>query len=114
MHNPTLYFVTMLREALVAAGVANVSAGLSGGLGVAGSLSKTAASDRAGGRTQVAGLVTATVTLVALARRELGAAEGGRYVAAQLLGAVAANCTKNPDVQFGDLTALVAEKVKLK
>jgi MFS superfamily sulfate permease-like transporter len=51
---------------LVAAGVSNVAAGLSGGLGVAGSLSKTAASDRAGGRTQVAGLVTALITVVAL------------------------------------------------
>ncbi len=51
---------------LVAAGVSNVAAGLSGGLGVAGSLSKTAASDRAGGRSQVAGLVTALITVVAL------------------------------------------------
>jgi MFS superfamily sulfate permease-like transporter len=51
---------------LVAAGVSNVAAGLSGGLGVAGSLSKTAASDRAGGRTQVAGLVTALITVVSL------------------------------------------------
>ena len=33
---------------------------------------------------------------------------------AQLLGIVAANCTKNPDVLFADLTALVAEKLKLK
>jgi high affinity sulfate transporter 1 len=50
----------------VAAGVSNVAAGLSGGLGVAGSLSKTAASDRAGGRTQVAGLVTALLVVLTL------------------------------------------------
>ncbi len=39
------------------------------------------------------------VTLVALARRELGAAEGGRYVAAQLLGAVAGVALA--DLMFG-------------
>jgi sulfate permease, SulP family len=50
----------------VAAGVSNIAAGLSGGLGVAGSLSKTAASDRAGGRTQVTGLITAVVVVLAL------------------------------------------------
>ncbi len=50
----------------VAAGASNIAAGLSGGLGVAGSLSKTAASDRAGGRTQVAGLVTAGIVVLTL------------------------------------------------
>jgi sulfate permease, SulP family len=59
------YHVASDRE-FVAAGVANLAAGLSGGMGVAGSLSKTAASDRAGGRTQVTGLVTAAVVVVAL------------------------------------------------
>ncbi len=49
-----------------AAGISNIAAGLSGGLGVAGSLSKTAAADRAGGRSQVAGLVTALVTVLTL------------------------------------------------
>jgi glycerol uptake facilitator-like aquaporin len=39
------------------------------------------------------------VTLVALARRELGPAEGGRYVAAQLLGAVAGVALA--DLMFG-------------
>src|SRR3954464_9499254 len=39
------------------------------------------------------------VTLVALARRELGAAEGGRYVAAQLLGALAGAALGN--LMFG-------------
>jgi high affinity sulfate transporter 1 len=50
----------------VAAGASNIAAGLSGGLGVAGSLSKTAASDRAGGRTQVSGLVTAAFVVLTL------------------------------------------------
>jgi SulP family sulfate permease len=56
-------------QELLGAGVANVAAGLSGGLAVAGSLSKTAAAERAGGRTQVTGLIAATlvgVVLVAL------------------------------------------------
>ena len=39
------------------------------------------------------------VTLVALVRRELGLAEGGRYVAAQLLGAVAGAALA--DLMFG-------------
>jgi SulP family sulfate permease len=50
----------------VAAGVSNLAAGLSGGLGVAGSLSKTAAADRAGARSQVAGLVTAALVVLTL------------------------------------------------
>ena len=53
-------------------GAANVAAGFSGGLGVAGSLSKTAASRRSGGQTQVTGLVTAlTVLLVIVLAAEL-------------------------------------------
>ncbi len=35
-------------------------------------------------------------------------------VRGQLMGAVAANCAKNPDITFVDLTGLIAEKVKLK
>ncbi len=53
-------------QELLGSGVANVAAGLSGGLGVAGSLSKTAASRRAGGKTQVTGLTAAAVTLLVL------------------------------------------------
>ena len=53
-------------QELVAAGAANVGAGLSGGLGVAGSLSKTAAVARAGGSTQVVGLATALIVVVVL------------------------------------------------
>ena len=41
-------------------------AGISGGLGVAGSLSKTAASPRSGGQTQVTGLTTAVIVLLVL------------------------------------------------
>ena len=46
-------------QELLGAGAANVAAGLSGGLSVAGSLSKTAAGERAGGHTQVTGLLAA-------------------------------------------------------
>ncbi|MCU0265076.1 MAG: SulP family inorganic anion transporter [Actinomycetia bacterium] len=53
-------------QELVAAGAANLGAGLSGGLGVAGSLSKTAAVERSGGGSQVAGLATAVIVVVAL------------------------------------------------
>ena len=51
-------------QELVASGVANVACGLFGGLGVAGSLSKTAAVSDARGRTQVAGLAAAALALV--------------------------------------------------
>lgn len=51
---------------LVAFGAANVCAGLSSGMVVGASLSKTAAVDRAGGRTQVANLAAATVVVAAL------------------------------------------------
>jgi MFS superfamily sulfate permease-like transporter len=53
-------------QELVGSGAANIAAGISGGLGVAGSLSKTAASRRSGGQTQVTGLVTAIIVLVVL------------------------------------------------
>ncbi len=54
-------------QELVATGVANLGSGLFGGLGVAGSLSKTAANVRAGGRTQVTGLVAASIALAVIA-----------------------------------------------
>ncbi len=53
-------------QEFVGAGAANVGAGLFGGLGVAGSLSKTAASRRAGGNTQMTGIFGAALTLVVL------------------------------------------------
>lgn len=52
---------------LVAAGAANLASGLFGGLGVAGSLSKTAAAAEARGRTQMMGLVTAVVAVLVIA-----------------------------------------------
>ncbi len=51
-------------QELLASGVANVACGLFGGLGVAGSLSKTAAVSDARGRTQMAGLAAAGLALV--------------------------------------------------
>jgi sulfate permease, SulP family len=53
-------------QELLATGAANVASGLLGGIAVAGSLSKTATAVRAHGRTQVAGLATAAVTLLAI------------------------------------------------
>ena len=53
-------------QELVATGVANLGSGLFGGLGVAGSLSKTAANVRAQGRTQVAGLAAAAIALAVI------------------------------------------------
>lgn len=53
-------------QELIGSGAANIAAGLTGGLGVAGSLSKTAASHRSGGRTQVAGLSAAVMALLVL------------------------------------------------
>jgi len=52
---------------LVATGGANLASGLFGGLGVAGSLSKTAAAATAGGRTQATGVTTALLALVVIA-----------------------------------------------
>ena len=52
---------------LLAFGASNLGSGLFGGFGVAGSLSKTAACDRSGGRTQVTGLVTAVLALTTIA-----------------------------------------------
>ncbi len=59
------YRVETERE-LVGMGAANIAAGLSGGLAVAGSLSKTAAVERAGGSSQVAGLTAAGLTVAVL------------------------------------------------
>ena len=53
-------------QELLAVGVGNISSGIFGGFGVAGSLSKTATVDRAGGRTQVAGLTTAFLALATI------------------------------------------------
>ena len=53
-------------QELVGSGAANIAAGLSAGLGVAGSLSKTAASRRSGGQTQVTGLMSAIIVLLVL------------------------------------------------
>jgi sulfate permease, SulP family len=54
-------------QELRATGAANVASGLFGGLGVAGSLSKTAAVSDARGRTQIAGLAAAALALVVIA-----------------------------------------------
>jgi len=54
-------------QELRATGVANVASGLFGGIGVAGSLSKTAAVSEARGRTQVAGLAAAALALFVIA-----------------------------------------------
>jgi SulP family sulfate permease len=53
-------------QEFVATGGANVAAGLSGGLGVAGSLSKTAASIRAGSTSQITGVMAALLVVVVL------------------------------------------------
>lgn len=52
---------------LVGMGAANVAAGLSGGMGVAGSLSKTAAGARAGATSQISSVATALVLVVVIA-----------------------------------------------
>ena len=54
-------------QELLATGAANLAAGVSGGMGVAGSLSKTAASRRSGGVTQLTGVSAALIVLVVLA-----------------------------------------------
>jgi MFS superfamily sulfate permease-like transporter len=54
-------------QELMAGGVGCLGSGLFGGLAVAGSLSKTAASDRTGGKTQVAGLTAAVLSLAVIA-----------------------------------------------
>lgn len=59
------YRVETERE-LVGMGAANVGAGLTGGLGVAGSLSKTASAQQSGGTSQVTGLTAAALVVVVL------------------------------------------------
>jgi high affinity sulfate transporter 1 len=54
-------------QELLATGASNIAAGISGGMGVAGSLSKTAASRRAGGVTQLTGVTAAVLVIIALA-----------------------------------------------
>lgn len=53
-------------QELVATGAANLGSGISGGMGVAGSLSKTAAAERAGAHTQITGVGAALIVTVAL------------------------------------------------
>jgi sulfate permease, SulP family len=53
-------------QELVANGAANIGSGVFGGLGVAGSLSKTAAVDRAGGTSQVCSLGGAALAIAAI------------------------------------------------
>jgi sulfate permease, SulP family len=53
-------------QELLASGVANMACGLFGGLGVAGSLSKTAAASDARGRSQLTGVVAAALSLVVI------------------------------------------------
>lgn len=59
------YRVETERE-LIGMGGANIASGLSGGLAVAGSLSKTAAAAQAGGRSQITGMTSAGITLIVL------------------------------------------------
>jgi SulP family sulfate permease len=54
-------------QELRATGVANLASGMFGGIGVAGSLSKTAAVSGARGRTQIAGLTAAALAVVVIA-----------------------------------------------
>lgn len=53
-------------QELLASGASNVACGLFGGIGVAGSLSKTAAASEARGRTQMAGVAAAVLALVVI------------------------------------------------
>jgi SulP family sulfate permease len=59
------YRVETERE-LVGMGASNVAAGLSGGLAVAGSLSKTAAAAQGGSRSQVSGMTAAGIVVIVL------------------------------------------------
>lgn len=53
-------------QELVATGAANIGSSVLGGMGVAGSLSKTAAAERAGSKTQVTGIAAAAIVVLAL------------------------------------------------
>jgi high affinity sulfate transporter 1 len=61
------YRVETERE-LIGVGASNIAAGLSSGMTVAGSLSKTATADRAGATSQVTGLVSALLVVIVLLR----------------------------------------------
>jgi high affinity sulfate transporter 1 len=61
------YRVETERE-LIGVGASNIAAGLSSGMAVAGSLSKTATADRAGATSQVTGLVSAVLVVIVLLR----------------------------------------------
>ena len=53
-------------QEFLAAGTANIASGVSGGMGVAGSLSKTAAGIRSGAHTQMTGLIAAIIVVFVL------------------------------------------------
>ena len=53
-------------QELIATGAANLGSGVFGGMGVAGSLSKTAAAERAGSKTQITGVAAAAIVLLAV------------------------------------------------
>lgn len=59
------YRVETERE-LIGMGAANLGAGLTGGLGVAGSLSKTASAEQSGSTSQVTGLTAAAIVVIVL------------------------------------------------
>jgi high affinity sulfate transporter 1 len=61
------YRVETERE-LIGVGASNIAAGLSSGMAVTGSLSKTATADRAGATSQVTGLVSAVLVVIVLLR----------------------------------------------
>ncbi|MFN8185252.1 MAG: SulP family inorganic anion transporter [Candidatus Nanopelagicales bacterium] len=53
-------------QELIATGTANLGSGILSGMGVAGSLSKTAAAERAGSKTQITGVAAALIVLLAI------------------------------------------------
>ena len=53
-------------QELLAMGASNLGSGFSGGMGVAGSLSKTAAAERAGSKTQITGVSAALIVFIAI------------------------------------------------
>lgn len=71
-------------QELLAHGAADLAAGLAGGMGAAGSLSKTAAADQAGCRSQLTGVVTALAVVGVL----LGAAPLASSLPSAVLGAI--------------------------
>ncbi len=71
------YRISPNRE-LVGLGAANLAAGLSSGMVVNGSLSKTAVNGSAGARTQASGLVVAVLTVVTLLFQQYGTGQANR------------------------------------